>query len=159
MSLIKGTGGSVSFRTFNDAFAPVDRVTLQVANWSVRQTATQADATTAGVVGSRAGTKGYTLDWTINLPVDSDSQPEEKGIRPTRQVTIWLKVGEQSTWHKISNTLVTFAGPVCDSTGDLLRISIMGTGGQLTEYSTSPPSLSEPPAPTPTPSSPGDLFP
>jgi hypothetical protein len=141
MSLIKG-GGAVSFMLFDDAWeeATAEPVELAVAQWALRPSVLGMDVSTVLHRGTRGGTKGYTVDWTVALPVDLPLLPEEAGITVGQTATVWFEAGQEtSLWHKLTHTQITFVGPASDATGDLFRLVIQGSHGDLEYYSAEPP--------------------
>lgn len=152
MELFRG-GGAVSFLLFDGSWTPsgittvvgeatvVVPVQLEIAQWSIRQSAVGTDVTTVLHDGTRGGTKGVTVEWTVALPVDLEVLPEENGIRAGEPATVWFRIGDQLLWHKIDHTQITYAGPASDATGDLFRLVIQGAHGRLTHYTAGEPAM------------------
>lgn len=149
---VPGTLGGVAVRLFGDDFTPLANVTVATAVWSIRETAADADLTTAGVVGTRGGVLNRPVEWTINLPdrisVAEGEDPEVDppvitgdyaNLQAGKACTVWMRVGDNDTWHRITNSLITYAGPVCDATGDVVRWTVSGKYGTLTRYSPTEP--------------------
>lgn len=152
MRLLKGRG-PVAFATFNDDFTVRALTYLDVAEWSVRTTIADHDLTTAGVQGSRGGVLGSVTDWVVSLPPDADNLPESSGIASGRAARVWFGIDDLAdTWHRLDNSLITFATVTASSMGDLYRQVIQGRHGTLNEYVAEPPtwpSSSAPAAPPP----------
>jgi hypothetical protein len=150
-NLFSASGGKVYIRLFDSDWEELDLLTLEAAQWSIRPQVVGVDATTILHTGTRGGTKGYTLDWSVSLPADQDNLPENEGIVVGEACEVWFKVGELSLWHHITHSQIAAVNPMNDSTGDLFRIVIQGVHGELTPYSASDPTYSPPPPPPPPP--------
>lgn len=131
MALIAGTGGSITIDATPD-------VTLHVANWSIDAGNRLADGTTSAKTSSHfEGTLGDN-SWQIELPVDAAGTPEDAGITPGTQVSIFFRVGSTNTYHKLVTTTVERVGITNPNTGDLHRNAISGRGGAMTWYGAGP---------------------
>lgn len=151
---IPGTLGGVAFRPYDSDFAPLPNVSAAVAVWSIRQNAQEADLTTAGVSGTRAGVLTRPVEWTVAMPdratgaegVEEDDPDvvltgDYDRLEAGKACTVWFRLGENDCWHRITNSLITYAGPVCDATGDVIRWTVTGRGGRLVRYSAVSPAL------------------
>lgn len=143
---VPGTLGGVFIRLFDSEFTALPNLSIPVSVWSIRENAADVDLTTAGVDGTRGGVSARPVEWSVSFPdrltaADLDLDPEAdafasdySGLRAGRACTVWFQLGEQSCWHRIRNSLITYAGPVCDATGDVIRWTVNGKHGQLDRY-------------------------
>lgn len=150
-AFVPGTLGGVTIRLFDDDFVALPNLSVPVSVWSIRENAVDLDLTTAGVDGSRGGVTARPIEWSVSFPdrltaADLDLDPEADAytsdysvLKAGRACTIWFRLGEQDAWHRIRNSLITYAGPVCDATGDVIRWTVNGKHGTLDRYTVLPP--------------------
>ncbi len=144
---VPGTLGGVTFRPYDSDFAALANIVADTAVWSIRQNAVESDLTTAGVSGTRAGVLMRPVEWTVTMPekvTARDGTGDEPEVVLTgeydvleagKACTVWFRLGDNDCWHRITNSLITYAGPVCDATGDVIRWTVTGRGGRLVRYS------------------------
>jgi len=149
---ISGSGGSVTFTMVDSSYVPFSLVTFDVALWRLDDSDMPADVSHVGPAGTRYASKGqYNLAWSFALPVDFLNLPEVSLIRSGVCTNCWLKTGDRDYWHKISLTKIDSVANVDDSTNDVIRSVITGSGGDILYYSPIQPSI---PAPLPPPAVP-----
>lgn len=149
---VPGTLGGVTFRLFGDDFTAVSpNLSVPVSVWSIRENADDLNLTTAGVVGTRGGVVSRPVEWSATLPdrltaavtdeedplYDPEASPfvsDYSALYAGRAATVWFRLGDHDCWHRIRNTIITYAGPVCDATGDVIRWTVSGKHGTLDRY-------------------------
>ena len=150
---VPGTLGGVTVRLFDDDFAALSNLSVPVSVWSIRESAADIDLTTAGVTGTRGAVLNRPVEWSVTFPdrltaaVTDEADPaydpeavpfasDYSALRAGRAATVWFRLGEQDCWHRVRNSLITYAGPVCDATGDVIRWTVTGKYGTLDRYTT-----------------------
>lgn len=143
---VPGTLGGVTIRLFDEDFTALPNLVVPASVWSIRENAVDVDLTTAGVTGTRGGVSARPIEWSATFPDRLTADADEEAtvpftsdysvLRSGRACTVWFKIGEQDCWHRIRNSLITYAGPVCDTTGDVIRWTVSGKHGTLERYTT-----------------------
>lgn len=151
MAFISGAGGQVVVSVFDVSYDLYAQRTWNVVNWTLSDDALVAEVPHVAASGVRLATQGYRLSWSITLPVDDTETPVSAGGTATdgtygglyagQPVAIWFKVGAKSLWHRVTNSMVTAMTPVCNSAGDVVRLTVTGGGGEVLYYvpNTTPP--------------------
>lgn len=154
---VPGTLGGVTIRLFDDEFTALANLSVPVSVWSIRETAADLDVTTAGVDGSRGAVVGRPVEWSFTFPdrltAAAEGAPEEdpdftsdySTLRAGRACTVWFRLGDNDAWHRIRNSLITYAGPVSDATGDVVRWTVSGKHGTLERYTVLAPAYEDSP--------------
>ena len=147
---IAGNGGSVTFVVVDGAYLPSALVTFDVTMWRIEDSDMPADVSHVGPGGTRYASKGqYNLAWSFALPVDFLNTPEAGSLRSGVCTICWLKTGDRDYWHRISLTKIDSVSNVDDSTNDVIRSVITGSGGDILYYSPTPPAIPTSPPPAP----------
>ena len=134
-------GYSMPFPSANGGFIVVDGtpdVTVHVTDWSAQFNVRLGDTTTSAGGSSDFTACLFDNSWSVNLPLDSANNEVVAGITAGTKITLYLKVGETTTYHRLVGTSVENVSPSNRNDGDVHRLSISGRGGVLTKYGAAP---------------------
>ena len=130
MAILSGATGSVSFKATGG-----NVVTLDVTEWSIDEGNRVADTTTSAAAYTVAQGTVADNSWSFTLPLDSANTPEVTAAMAVPATgTIWFKIGTSSTYYKITPTTAQRISKVNNAAGDVVRLTVSGGGGALTQY-------------------------
>jgi len=156
MAFISGAGGQVVVSVFDTNFDLYAQRTWNVVQWTLTDEAIVSEVPHVAASGVRLATMGYRLSWSITLPVDDTELPGRVftnsaystatdgtygGLYAGQPVAVWFKVGTATLYHRVTNSMIQAMTPVCNSAGDVVRLTVTGGGGEVLYYvpNTTPP--------------------
>lgn len=130
MAIRTGHGGSV----FNFDVP----ITIPTGRWSGNWRVRPAEVTQSN---SGGGTRYKPVvqdpSWTCEFARDDDFFMEALGLTKGTEISaLYFKLGAANQYDLLENTLVVEVSKVCDNAGDVVRISVSGQGGVVTEDTT-----------------------
>jgi len=149
MAFISGATGSVVVSVLDASHDLYSQRTWHVVQWTLTDEALPAEVPHVAASGFRVATMGYRVSWSFTLPIDDTELPASVftnpsystatagsygGIYAGQPTCVWFKVGTASLWHRVRNTMVMAMTPVCNSAGDVIRLTVTGSGGEVDYY-------------------------
>jgi hypothetical protein len=130
MPFIAGTGGAI--------FVTNAAGRQDVSEWSIEAGDRLADGTTSANTGADYFSTLEDHSWSASLPVDTANTPYSDNLYPGQRVTIFFRVGNGATYHRLTNTTIASVGVQNPNTGELHRNTISGRGGTMIWYGAAP---------------------
>lgn len=133
MAKINGAGGYLTvFHTADTIVDPAER-RFDVARWTLDPRSQAVDVSNASADGTRYAHIQGDVSWTCDLPLDDTTFPAASGLRRGDVVFVWFKYGQADVYDRLQQTTVMSVMRETNSAGEVVRLSVMGAGGTLTE--------------------------
>ncbi len=143
MTPVRGTGGYLT--VFVDGDTPLVAASarrLDVTDWSLDRMSRGEDVSNASADETRVAHVIGHNSWSVSLLLNDDKYPDASGLRRGDVVQVWFKVGSGGAaqrYHFLNSTTITRVTEADDSTQDVVRLTVTGEGGDLTEWTTAAP--------------------
>lgn len=135
---VSGVGGFlVLFKNGDNNNTPPIARRVDVARWTLRRESQKAPVSNASVGQSRTAHVLAINTWTIELHLDDTNLPTAAGIRLGDVVYVYFRLGSTffPLYHHLAQTTVVMVSEVDSSKGgEVISMTVMGEGGDLTEY-------------------------
>jgi hypothetical protein len=114
-------------------------VTAHNGMWTLNKMNRLGEVTNSAYGGSQYAPCLQDPSWTIEIPRDDTLFPEALGlIQGTFITTLWFKLGSVNKADRLDATTVESVNEVCDNKGDVIRVTVTGKGGMVTNNQSLP---------------------
>src|SRR5437016_3676642 len=128
-TFVSGNGGYITVTVPSGA-----PVRLDIKKWTLKKTSKNVENTHSGTPSTNFEHVVPHYEWDVEVPIDITNFPDAATLlREGTKATITFYLGTSGKFDVLSNTLVQDLSDVDDNSEDILRTTVTGKGGTLTQ--------------------------